>query len=501
MPSKIFGIWSAPTSPLQLDNNLPTYQQSNKPASSNSLEVRRLSMDHIKRPTLFAKKQSSHEKAKSKERSISKDKNARDGARSPAAPKPVKLGLLMESPPILMLDAPSQSSGALISGRLQITPNLPEATLSSLIMFLECTTTTKRPVQDRCRECMSQVNDLFEWHFLAQPKTLKAKDGMYEMPFSQVIPGHIPATTHGSITSIDYQLHVRARSVDGQEIEFRRELVIKRALRPGNDKNSVRVFPPTNLTLHVTLPNVVHTNGEFNVMCRMTGITTKREETQTRWRLRKLTWRVEEHETAISPACSAHASKIGGEGKGVEHQNTRDIGYEELKQGWKTDFSEGEIEGEFAASINPTSRANCGITSPNGTTVKHNMIMELVIAEEWAPNKKPGQATPTGAARVLRTQFALNVTERAGMGIAWDDEQPPMYEDVPDSPPQYPNSYQGDRSAWIESQRGMAGPSSRVPPGYEASASSGQNSPHNTEIVDYEGPDLNQDIEQMSLEG
>lgn len=63
--------------------------------------------------------------------------------------------------------------------------------------------------------------------------------------------------------------------------------------------------------------------------------------------------------------------------------------------------------------------------------------MELVIAEEWAPNKKPTQATPTGAARVLRTQFNLTLTDRLGMGIAWDDEMPPMYEDVPDSPPHY----------------------------------------------------------------
>ncbi|PPJ59726.1 hypothetical protein CBER1_10609 [Cercospora berteroae] len=514
MPSKIFGIWTAPSTP-QLFDNLPTYQQSNTNNSNNTsnnssatslVESRRPSMEHIKRPTsLFSKKHSSHDKSKSKERSLSKDKFARDGPRSPTAPKPVQLGLLMESPPVLMLDPPNQSSGALISGRLQITPNVPEATLSSITMFLECTTTTKKPVHDRCRECMTQIKDLFEWHFLTYPKTLKAADGMSQMPFSYVIPGHIPATTHGTVASVDYQLHVRAKSIDGQEIEFRRELIIKRALRPGNDKNSVRVFPPTNLTLYVTMPNVVHPTGEFNVQCRMTGITTHREETHTRWRLRKLSWRIEEHEKAISPACSTHSAKIGL-GKGIEHQNTRDIGGEELKQGWKTDFSDGTIEGEFVASLNPSSKPNCGMEASNGTKITHNMVMELVIAEEWAPNKKPGNATPTGAARVLRTQFALHVTERSGMGIAWDDEQPPLYDDVPASPPHYPSSYQSN--GWrgpssLPPAFGAAVPSSRQPERNEtATLASGQSSPHGTEMLEYEGDEdlLNHDVEHLTLD-
>jgi hypothetical protein len=35
-------------------------------------------------------------------------------------------------------------------------------------------------------------------------------------------------------------------------------------------------------------------------------------------------------------------------------------------------------------------------------------------------------------------QFTLVVTEKSGMGISWDEEQPPVYEDVPNSPPGYP---------------------------------------------------------------
>ena len=421
MPGRIFGIElrrSSPDSIAFTSKNTSTHTVT---------ELESPNMDHIKRPSLSLGKK--HHSGEKKDRSISKDKHAKESPRAPVQTRPVALNMYMESPPALFIDPPQQSTGALISGRLQVTPNAGDVVLNSITMYLECTTTTKRPVQERCRECMASVNDLYEWNFLSKPKTFKLSEGMQELPFSHLIPGHIPATTHGQIGTIDYSLHVRAKTNDGKETEFRRELVISRALRPGNDKNSVRIFPPTTLTLHVTIPNSIYKIGDFPVQCRMTGITTKKDDMQTRWRLRKLTWRIEEKEIMVSPACSKHAAKVGGEGKGMQHENSRDVGMDELKQGWKTDYDAGEVEGEFMAALDSASKPQCNVEAGNGFKISHNLVLELVIAEEWAPNKKPQQATPTGAARVLRTQFTLNVTERSGMGIAWDDEMPPMYED------------------------------------------------------------------------
>ncbi|KAK5119085.1 hypothetical protein LTR62_000296 [Meristemomyces frigidus] len=444
MPSKLFGI---NLRGIQQQPELGAYPHKD-PNSSSPIAItspgHRPSMDHLKRPTLGAlgkKHGSSDKKGKdAKDRSASNKRNMDAAAARPAASKPVKLNMIMESPPILMMGTPPESSGALISGQLQITPTSGDVIMESIVMYLECTATTKQPIQDRCRGCMQQVSDLYEWDFIKQPMICVAENGIQQLPFSHLIPGHIPATTHGHIGSIDYSLHVRAKTSDGVETEFRRELLVRRALRPGNDKNSVRIFPPTNLTLHVTLPSIVHPLGEFTVQCRMTGITSKREDTQTRWRLRKLTWRIEEKETTISPACPKHISKVGGEGKGLAHQKDREIGMLELKSGWKTDFDDGQIEGEFVAGIESQTAPQCDVDAPNGLKISHVLIMELVIAEEWAPNKKPTQATPTGAARVLRTQFNLHVTDRAGMGISWDDEMPPAYEDVPASPPHYRGS-------------------------------------------------------------
>ena len=48
-------------------------------------------------------------------------------------------------------------------------------------------------------------------------------------------------------------------------------------------------------------------------------------------------------------------------------------------------------------------------------------------------------------------QFNLLLTERSGLGISWDEEMPPMYEDVPASPPGYTLL---DGSSSIEDYRG-----------------------------------------------
>jgi len=187
----------------------------------------------------------------------------------------------------------------------------------------------------------------------------------------------------------------------------------------------------------VKLPPVIHPIGDFPIEMRLSGIAQKNNDAQTRWRLRKLNWRIEETQKFIAPACPKHISKVGGEGKGVLHEDVRAIANEEVKAGWKTDFEKGEIDVEFKAACNFSLKPLCNVDSQSGMGVTHNLVIEMVVAEERAPLKKLSQATPTGAARVLRTQFNLVLTERAGMGIAWDEEQPPVYEDVPASPPTY----------------------------------------------------------------
>lgn len=92
----------------------------------------------------------------------------------------------------------------------------------------------------------------------------------------------------------------------------------------------------------------------------------------------------------------------------------------------------------------------CDIEDPIlGIYVSHILSIEIVVAEEIIQNKNGSPIidnntkastinVPTGAARILRMQFRLNFSERSGIGIPWDDEVPPFYDDIKFmSPPSY----------------------------------------------------------------
>ncbi|KAJ9663697.1 Endocytosis regulator [Neophaeococcomyces mojaviensis] len=387
-----------------------------------------------------------HTTTKSKDRTSKKDSaKASPGLKSVV---PGKFEMIMESPPAILYGSTTYSSGSLLSGRLKFDVVDPsgEVTLTNFNMRLQATTTTKKPISKECADCANKHETLKEWKFLSEPKSfLKMRDNQF--PWSYLLEGRFPATTHSALGSITYAFLVNATTSMGETITFTHPLLVHRAIPPGPDKASIRIFPPTNLTGRATMPQIVHPIGKFPVSLTLSGIVEKKSESQTRWRLKKMMWRIEENSKVKSLPCEKHKHKVS-EGKAIQHTDTKQLGSDEMKTGWKTDFDTigGEIMLEFEAQLStkPTHKASCDVDSASGLEVKHNLVIELIVAEEFVPNRNTNLITPTGAARVLRMQFALTVTERAGMGISWDDEMPPMYEDVPPSPPGYGNADKND---------------------------------------------------------
>ncbi|EXJ84216.1 hypothetical protein A1O3_04883 [Capronia epimyces CBS 606.96] len=380
----------------------------------------------------------------------SKDRNLGHSPRVTPA-RPGRFEMIIESPPLVLYGNTGNSTGALLSGRLKLVVDDPtgELRLEDFTMVLKATVQTKKPVGKDCRDCIEKTEVLKTWTFLSEPKTFHTgQDNQF--PYSFLLPGHLPASIQSQLASIQYSLLATGVTSQGEKIVFTHPLTVQRAIQPGPDKSSIRIFPPTNLTGRVQLPPVVYPIGTFPVTMSLSGVVEKKGESQTRWRLRKLSWRIEEHSKVTSTPCPKHAHKVA-DGKSIQHSETRVLGNDELKSGWKTDFDTagGEIQLEFEASLATKSshKATCDVESPAGIEVKHNLVLELIVAEEFCPNKNTQLITPTGAARVLRMQFALVVTERAGMGISWDEEMPPMYEDVPASPPGYGSSDKND-GAW-----------------------------------------------------
>jgi hypothetical protein len=281
-----------------------------------------------------------------------------------------------------------------------------------------------------------------KWNFAPEPLTLDV--GERKFPVSYLFEGKLPATTHSHLCMIDYHFIVNVKTKDGHDIRFSKTIELRRAIHPGNDRNSVRVFPPTNVTANLTHNPVIYETGDIPIVLKLDGMARTEKANQLRWRMRRLVWRIEESEKIVSNPCPKHVDKVPAGSSGIQHEYTRIIGEAELdrvKTPWKTDLSAGEVYCEFTAQLNATRKATHDESTPErGILISHALILEMVVVEEAAPLRRLNQGVPTGVARVLRATFPLTLTERAGLGVAWDEETPPVYQDVPPSPPRYHNT-------------------------------------------------------------
>lgn len=357
------------------------------------------------------------------------------GKANPGPEKPARMELVVESPPLVCYGLPAQSTGALFSGQLKVHIHELSVVFEKFDMQLLCITTFKRPVASQCHDCAKKVEELHSWAFLKEPT--KYRHGEHTFPISHLLPGNSPATSHGSTVHIDYQLHAKAVTSMGEVITFDYPLNVLRAIQPGIEKLSVRLFPPTSMAMNVTFPPVIHPIGEFNVQMQLAGVTAVQNGLRKRWRIRKMTWRIEEQEKLTVPACPKHQPKIGADATGIPQHVTRSVAEQEIKTNIKHDFAENQIIAEFPAAVRLNSNSVCDVSGPNDLCISHAFIIELIVVEEYAPVGAPTTFVPTSNARVLRASFNVHLTERAGLGVSWDEEQPPLYQDVPASPPHY----------------------------------------------------------------
>jgi arrestin-related trafficking adapter 1 len=255
----------------------------------------------------------------------------------------------------------------------------------------------------------------------------------------------------GPLVAISYEFKAEAvPKVAGHlqtPIQFKKTLEVKRSLGTSElPHHSVRVFPPTNIKASAHYPHIIHPIGTYNLNLKLDGISRHNANVDTMeyWRMKKLTWRLEETAKTVAPACDKHSPKVEGadqqQKKGLIRTETRVIGEKTLFSGWKSNYTsttDSSIELELECNLAKHAKYACDTKSRDGTEVTHQLMVEMVVSQEWAPVNKPTLVTHTGVGRILRMHFGIILTERAGIGISWDNEAPPIYQDVPPSPPAY----------------------------------------------------------------
>ncbi|KAM4055719.1 hypothetical protein HRG_008430 [Hirsutella rhossiliensis] len=387
----------------------------------------------------------------------------------------------IESPPIVFHGSPDESTGALVSGQVIMDVKEETVDVGSLVATLSLHTTHKRPCQSHCLPCQHRSTDLKTWRLLAQPTATTLARGRHSFPFSALLEGHLPASLDTSVLSIAYAFKAEAIVVRGHgnscaSVRFERSLDVKRSLpEPLYPHHSIRVFPPTNIKASAHYNTVIHPTGSNGLTLRLDGLMSHDEEKPGwvyLWRLKKVNWRLNETIHTIAPPCDKHAAAapVVGRGKkansnlddddededdaaapdrpkkGETRTETRLLGEKQLQEGWKSDYTgaDGTVDMEFDYCINQfkshsrTPKYACDLKTRDGTEVTHSLAIELIVSKEYAPEGRLHLATQSGTGRILRMSFAVVLTECPGLGVSWDNEAPPVYQDVPPSPPGYP---------------------------------------------------------------
>ncbi|KKA27419.1 hypothetical protein TD95_002027 [Thielaviopsis punctulata] len=354
-------------------------------------------------------------------------------------PAAASLDWTIESPPAVLYGSAEDSTGALVSGLLHLTVH----------------------ETDNCDGCGCASTELKRWTFFNEPKTLS--QGVHEFPFSILIDGSLPASTDAPLVKISYDFKAQASvsltqtsvAISTSPVKFERMLEVKRSLiRPDHLHRSLRVFPPTDIKADANYNQYIYPTATNTLSLRLEGVTVRNEATQTieYWKLRRATWRLEETIKTTAYACEKHTPANGAtESENakthVVRSDSRILGQKSATEGWKSDYNteNGRIDYEMEFGVlhsrhnkHNTVRYAGDVKTGEGVEITHCLMLELSVSREWAPMNRPELVSHTGTGRILRMRYPVFLTESPGLGISWDNEAPPMYQDVPASPPSYP---------------------------------------------------------------
>lgn len=373
---------------------------------------------------------------------LGSSKSSKESPQNPNA----SLSWKIESPPAVLHGDTENSTGALVSGQLLLDIKEEGFEVDTFEAKLNVHILQKRPFTGHCQNCANQVTELKSWTLLTEPTQLSKRT--HEFPFSVLLDGHLPATTDNAIIAVKYEFTAIVQPRTGPMVKLIKNIDVKRSIPvPELPHHSIRIFPPTNIAASVHFTQIIHPISSNTFTLRLDGVVKHNPDAKTveYWKLKRLSWKLEENMETIAPACEKHSPKEPKESdtavapkKGAKRVDTRTIAHADMHSGWKSDYSpSGCIETEIQYQLAPGARAVCDMKSKDGTEITHQLVVEMVVVQEYAPTTHLKHVTPTGVARILRMHFGVVVTERAGLGVSWDNEAPPIYQDVPPSPPSY----------------------------------------------------------------
>lgn len=227
------------------------------------------------------------------------------------------LQIRMESPPIVLYGTPVDLAGAIVSGLIFLDTTDDATKIDFVTLKIVQRIRYSKPFMisltsvTLCKDCQVRSTDISRWNVVNAPTVFNK--GRHAYPFSDLLPGLLPPLSKlGSAstnTYIQYDLIAEAKGTDDSHVTtVKIPLHISRLIPRGPDRNSLRVFPPTEVTAGAVLPHVFYPKLSFPIELRLDNIVSASGE--RRWRMRKLAWKIEENVKIRAYTCPKHKHKL-----------------------------------------------------------------------------------------------------------------------------------------------------------------------------------------------
>ncbi|KAI8713931.1 LDB19 domain-containing protein [Fusarium sp. LHS14.1] len=344
------------------------------------------------------------------------------------------LKIELEAPTSILHGSSSSSSDAYISGRILF--NVEETIqVESLEVTLQLHVRYKRPRKKNCTSCAQDLIQISQQSVLSTPTSLPKGQRPFDLSF--IIPGHLPISMDTPLAIVEYEVYAKAIYTEREPVISQKTLKVERILEAESNKQLHTFnFNSTNMIATLCLNSVIRPTGTNSVSLRIDNITSGLAIGLEVWKLKKVTWKLEESVSITLPRCPRHPTPSAtSQGSDPSQQSeTHLLGKKSLRHGWEEHANESQphITFSFDYSLNKVGAETIYACEESaGPQVTHALLVELHLEKHFVLPESPWMTSPPRAETTLRMTRPVVLTELVEPSV------PPAYGNSADSPPEY----------------------------------------------------------------
>ncbi|KAJ3545856.1 hypothetical protein NM208_g2299 [Fusarium decemcellulare] len=345
----------------------------------------------------------------------------------------------LETQGIILQDGCGDDSSGTISGRIHLA--LDNATrVERLEAGTRLLVRHKRPRRKACSSCIDKQTELNRCTIISEPRTLA--QGKHSFDVSFTIPSQLPASMDNPLVAVEYELDAQVSLSEGAPIVSKRPFGVQR-LRKAEDDRGVHHydFNSSKIKTTLSLNRVVSPGGSNMVHIRLDNIASRTDVGFEVWKLKKVTWMVEEAVSMAFPTRSRKsiASNHDEDSQEVKHHSeTHVLGEKTYTQGWREeeDGSGSYATFDFDYNLSITGLEGYACDEQVGPHVNHALKIELLLEKHFVVPENPWVVSPARAATTLRMTRPIVVADILEASEAYL-MAPPAYNSYEERPPVY----------------------------------------------------------------